>query len=110
MNSYYYKYNDTDVYVLELKQSLITTPEVALLSDQISELLNEPNLTGVIIHQTDKDLKINSGGLGQLIRLVPKKAVTCNSSGKLKRILIIAKFDRQFKDYHTLEEAVESYY
>ena len=48
--------------------------------------------------------------MGQLIRLVPKKAVTCNSSGKLKRILIIAKFDRQFKDYHTLEEAVESYY
>lgn len=104
---------DRDVVVLEVEGSIMGGPDAAQLSDEIHQKLLDGR-KNFVVNMGAIDL-INSTGLGILIsNLTHVKNAggdlrLCNASEKIKQILHITKLSSVFKQYGSLDEAVQSF-
>ncbi|MBI2044805.1 hypothetical protein HYT23_01990 [Candidatus Pacearchaeota archaeon] len=116
MASRYYEKNNTGIYVLELEGNFtrVDQPSVDSLEKAVEELLNKPELNGMIIYQVSENLRIGSMGTSQIISLCASLSKRPESvkpkfvgvRGTFAEILKKCRFDKIFKRYDTLEEAL----
>lgn len=122
INSNWYRYQDTDIYVLELKGEIRGSTQINILKDKVSELIETEKVKKVVIHQTDYNLKINSEALGQLLRLNANissesekdleekvKLKYANIQGHFESFLKIKQLNSVNEYYGSLKDAIYSY-
>ena len=114
----YYQQGNTGVYVLELEGNLTRSDKDSLesLTKTLGELSKKEGLKELIIYQPNENLKIDPIGVGQLIGLCTTlskgtsgiKTSFVGLKGAFKTLFERCKFERAFKTYYTLEEALGS--
>jgi hypothetical protein len=112
MGSKYYNYPNTGVCVLELSGSLRYSHQDEL--NQLEKTLSEMGIQSrLLIHQTDKDLEIDSTGFKKLLSKLAfldnehkAKIAFSNVTGKFETYLEQSKLDQRYKKYSSIEEAI----
>ena len=99
--------------VIEFKGNVMGGPDAVKLNEKLHELIEEDKTN--IVADLGKVKFMNSSGLGMLIgglttmRKAGGDLRIANASNKIESLLVITKLITVFKNFRTLEEAVESY-
>lgn len=99
--------------VIEFKGNVMGGPDAVKLNEKLHELIEKDRTN--IIADLGKVKFMNSSGLGMLIgglttmRKAGGDLRIANATDKIESLLIITKLITVFKNYKTLDEAVESY-
>ncbi len=99
--------------VIEFKGKVMGGPDAVKLNEKLHELIEKDKTN--IIADLGKVKFMNSSGLGMLIgglttmRKAGGDLRIANATDKIESLLVITKLITVFKNYKSLEEAIESY-
>lgn len=99
--------------VIEFKGNVMGGPDAVKLNEKLHELIEKDQTN--IIADLGKVKFMNSSGLGMLIgglttmRKAGGDLRIANATDKIESLLVITKLITVFKNYKSLEEAVESF-
>lgn len=102
-----------DCVVIELNGKVMGGPDALDFRDTLKELIEEDK-TNVVVDLGNVKF-MNSSGLGILIgglttmRNAGGDLRICNPMERIQSMLMVSQLNRVFKNYSTLEEAVESF-
>jgi len=99
--------------VIEFKGNVMGGPDAVSLNEKLHELIDEDKTN--IVANLGKVKFMNSSGLGMLIgglttmRKAGGDLRLANATDKIESLLVVTKLITVFKNYKSLEAAVESY-